>query len=113
MKRFWQADTTKKLNKPTTQFDACGAYDLKNGGEAIAKGSQKKEWSDALSFLEWYGIPHMEGFGIIIIDDENTALYGSLAKSDDGNNNLECFKAANYIKIGLFSVASAVAYSLY
>ena len=53
---------------------------MKNGNEAIPKGSEKKEWSDALSFLEWYGIPHMDGFGIIIIDDENTGLYGPLSK---------------------------------
>ena len=67
-----------------------------------------------MSFLEWYGIPHMDGFGIIIIDDENTGLYGSLsAKNDGSSNSLECFKAANYLKLGLVSAVGAVAYSLY
>ena len=55
----------------------------------------------------------MDGFGIIIIDDENTGLYGSLAKNDGSSNSLECFKAANYLKLGLVSAVGAVAYSLY
>lgn len=26
-------------------------------------------WGNALDFLEWYGIPKMSGFGIVIVDD--------------------------------------------
>ena len=67
LKRLWGQDA---LNTATTVFDACGAYDFKDGGTPIAKGSKYKDWGDALSFLEWYGIPLMDGFGIIIIDNE-------------------------------------------
>ena len=63
------------LANVTYIFDACGAYDFKNDGNPIAKGSQFEAWGNALSFLEWYGIPLMEGFGIIIIDDENPNKY--------------------------------------
>ena len=72
---MWKTDASVKgftgLNKPTKQFDACGVYDIKNGGAPIPNGSTKKEWANALDFLEWYGIPEMEGFGIIIVDDTN------------------------------------------
>ena len=55
------------LNAPTTIFDSCGVYDL--NGNGIPRGSKNPAWQDALSFLEWYGLPQMEGFGIIIVDN--------------------------------------------
>lgn len=63
-KRMWNSE----LKKPTEMFDNCGVYDNKT---AIAKPSQYPKWTEALSFLEWYGVPLMNHFGIIIIDDEN------------------------------------------
>jgi len=72
IKRMWgmkKTDSNLGLNKNTYIFDTCGTYDFKNDGAVISKGSEKQEWSDALSFLEWYGIPHMEGFGLVILDD--------------------------------------------
>lgn len=50
----------------------------------------------------------MSGFGIIIIDDENASLYTSIRQEP-----FECFKAGNYLKIGLLSAASVVALTLY
>ena len=64
-----------ELSKPTEIFDSCGAYGFKGSGDPIAKGSKFAAWQDALSFLEWYGIPHMDKFGIIIIDDLNPTKY--------------------------------------
>ena len=68
--RFWLDDPSKpleNLSKSMTKFDTCGAND-KDGG-AIEKGSDYEDWQTALNFLEWYGIPQMEGFGIILIDN--------------------------------------------
>ena len=56
------------LNAPTTIFDSCGVNDFKKGS-GVPRGSKNPEWGDALSFLEWYGLPQMEGFGVIIIDN--------------------------------------------
>jgi len=72
MKRMWGLKLTDKndyLNEPTKIFDKCGVYDFKNGGAVISKGSENSAWQNAQDFLEWYGVPHMDGFGLIIIDD--------------------------------------------
>lgn len=77
--RMWGVGIEQKMDKlssPTEIFDNCGAYDRNEG--IIPKGSVYPSWKDALSFLEWYGIPEMAGFGIIIIDDTNPALYTPL-----------------------------------
>jgi len=70
-------DKLTKIAEPTFMFDNCGAYDLNtgDGDTPINRGSTFPEWGNALSFLEWYGVPLMNGFGIIIIDDENPTLY--------------------------------------
>ena len=68
-------DPLTKLAEVTEIFDSCGAYDYKNDGAAISKGSTFDAWPDALSFLEWYTMPHMENFGIIVIDNENPSKY--------------------------------------
>jgi hypothetical protein len=39
-------------------------------GNTISYPSKYEDWSNCLKFLEWYGIPLMPGFKIIIIDDE-------------------------------------------
>lgn len=103
-----------ELSKPTEIFDACGAYDFKNGGNAIAKGSKFGAWSDALSFLEWYGIPHMDGFGIIIIDDykgNNVRKYNKIDGTPDINGEKKeiCFERAAYIGLALGTVVTSVA----
>ena len=78
--RFWTGDNNPLkqmskenqnptiLNAPTKIFDSCGVNDWKNE-VGVPRGSRKSEWSDALKFLEWYGLPQMEGFGVIIIDN--------------------------------------------
>ena len=95
LNRLWglqTGDDITKLNGPTSIFDACGAYDIHNGGDAIAKGSKFSKWQDALSFIEWYGIPHMSGFGIIIIDDRENSKdkYFSLTGSSSTESE-KCF----------------------
>ena len=77
-----------KLNEPTEMFDNCGVYD---DGTAIAKPSQYPKWTEALSFLEWYGVPLMDHFGVIIIDDENTDQY---AKVTNLGYSTSCYKSA-------------------
>ena len=57
------------LNLPTKQWDQCGVYDIRNGNADIAYGSKFSNFNNALAFLDWYGMPLMEGFGFIIIDD--------------------------------------------
>lgn len=77
-KRMWNLDPSASavlLGQPTDLFDNCGAYDFKNDGSPIDKSSTFADWSDALKYLEWYGIPHMDGFGIIFIDDQNQNKY--------------------------------------
>ena len=62
------------LNKPTTQWDQCGVHDIRDGGSDIAYASGK--FANALDFLDWYAVPLMDGFGIIIIDDtDSKSLY--------------------------------------
>ena len=86
-KRMWGQDKSVDssiLNFPTKMFDTCGAYDFKNGGAQISKGSEKSEWQNALDFLEWYGLPYMEGFGVIIIEDQAPNKYLNLPGSKTG-----------------------------
>ena len=92
-----------KLNGPTQIFDACGAYDIHNGGDAISKGSKFPKWQDALSFIEWYGIPLMSGFGIIIIDDRENSKekYSTLPGETE-----KCFQKA--IRIASSAVSAAL-----
>ena len=59
----------------TTKFDACGAYD---DGEAIPHPSKYEKWRNCIQFLEWYGIPMMPGFGIVIINDVSGSSYENL-----------------------------------
>ena len=61
------------LSKPTQQWDSCGVYDIRDGGSDIPYASGK--FDNALDFLDWYSVPLMDGFGLIIIDDTNPSLY--------------------------------------
>ena len=79
------ANDYKNLGKPTEQFDNCGAYDIDNGNEPIVRPSTFDKWKNALSFLEYYGIPHLPNFGIIIFYDEDP-------------EEKSCFKAAMYLQ---------------
>ena len=63
-----ELDAATGLDSVTYQFDKCGAYDVHNDGASIPLGSEFEEWGDALSFLEWYGFPKLDGFKIVIID---------------------------------------------
>ena len=56
-----------KLKDPTLQWDQCGVYNIRDDNKDIPYAS--RFFPNALDFLDWYGIPLMEGFGIIIIDD--------------------------------------------
>ena len=91
---MWGLDSTASavlLGQPTTLFDNCGAYDFKAGGNPIDKSSTFSDWSNALKYLEWYGIPHMDGFGIIFIDDQNQNKYIQFTNSELGE---PCFERA-------------------
>ena len=74
-----------KLNRPTTQFDHCGIQnifynEIKNRtnpetGEEYWQEEPKmsRNFTDVLTFMEWYEITHMdENFGIILMDDVAT-----------------------------------------
>ena len=113
---MWGLQTTDditKLNGPTEIFDACGAYDIHKGGAAISKGSNFEKWQDALSFLEWYGIPHMDGFGIIIIDnregsqDKYFSITGSTTEAE------KCFEKAAKIATSLLCSLLVFTYSVF
>ena len=56
-----------KLNNSTKIFDACGVYD--KGGDAVPYPSTESNFGDAMTFLEWYGLVMMPGFGFIIVDN--------------------------------------------
>lgn len=48
-------------------------YDIRDNGSDIPYASGK--FKNALDFLDWYSVPLMSGFGLIIIDDTNPSLY--------------------------------------
>ena len=62
--------TYNDLAETTEIFDACGAY-VGEGDDAVSVpyGSENSDWNNAVNFFNWYGIPEMEGFGVIIIND--------------------------------------------
>lgn len=60
---------TTKLSDPTEMFDNCGVNI--NEQKSVARPSVEPEWKTALDFFEWYQVPLMKDFGVIIIDDEN------------------------------------------
>jgi hypothetical protein len=104
----------KGLNEPTEIFDSCGAYNVAGGavengkgedelGAAIRKGSKFTKWDNALKFLEWYGIPYMDGFGIVIIDNLNPDKYATL--NDEGEN---CFNSAKLLNVASITAAFLV-----
>jgi hypothetical protein len=114
LKRLWGVDSEeKKLNAPTNVFDACGAYDFKNGGNPISKGSKFEAWSDALNFLEWYGVPLMDGFGIIIIDNESDGNPYQKVNADVAGYTEECFNSGMRLALSAVSVVSLTALALY
>lgn len=63
------------LGNKTTKFDACGAYD---GDDAVPHPSKYDKWKNCIEFLEWYGVPMMPGFGIVIINDVSGSSYENL-----------------------------------
>lgn len=84
-RRMWNGN----LSDPTEMFDNCGVYD---DGNAVPKPSQYPKWNTALNFLEWYGVPLMNDFGIIIIDDENQEQYSKITNL---GYNTDCYKVAS------------------
>ena len=68
------------LRKPVTQYDNCGVMDWDDEtlsaessyykeDDEVNYPSEKEEWSDAIKFLNWVGLKHMEDFNFVIIDD--------------------------------------------
>ena len=55
-----------KINNATKIFDACGVYD---DSGAIPYPSTHPNFADAMTFLEWYGLQMMPGFGFVIVDN--------------------------------------------
>lgn len=95
--RMWGYDpghTTDVLRSPTEVFDDCGVY---INGESVPKPSRNENWKTALDFMEWYGLPLMDGFGIILVDDSEEAksAYNDVLLS---GYDLECFKSAVRLK---------------
>jgi len=104
------------LNDYTNIFDECGAYNGVNGGDraVIEKGSEYRPWKDALSFLEWFGVQKMPGFGIIIVDKDNLSAYeyfpGIGANVED---DTDCFDMAKALTASVaFISATLVAINL-
>ena len=53
-------------------MDTCGAYDGSDDIVANHKEDYAQEnWTNALEFLEWFGVQKMGNFGIVIINDES------------------------------------------
>ena len=96
---MWDVKEMGALNNYTKVFDKCGAYDM-DGETAVEKGSTFKKWDNALNFIEEFGVPEMDGFGIIIIDDSNPKQYEGLKGIDTIylDNEIACYNNAN-IKI--------------
>ena len=91
-KTLWAA----KLSDPTEMFDNCGVN--LDGGTAVARPSVGPTWKTALDFLEWYQVPLMPGFGIIIIDDENKDQYNSISGL---GYDTKCFKGGMKLAVAL------------
>jgi hypothetical protein len=86
-------DNITGLGSPITDWDRCGVYDiwtlqisqLPNAAREYYRWPSK-QFPDWLSFIEYWGLPNMPGFGFIIIDDVSTP---ELAKSVTNRN---CWK---------------------
>lgn len=79
------------LNNFTKVFDKCGIYD--RDGNGIPYASEHEPFDSVLSFMNWYKVPKMEDFGIIIID-ETSDKYAAQ------NLDTACFKGAQMIAAG-------------
>jgi len=94
--RLWGYDpgsSTDLISKPTENFDDCG---LIINGSSVAKPSRKKEFANVLDFMEWYQVPLMHGFGIIIIDDKaDKSTYQGVFER---GYNIDCFANATRLK---------------
>ena len=111
VKRMWGIEedgpqSLLKLNDYSEVFDACGAYDGTKDQGSVPKGSKYPAWSNALKFLEWFQVQKMDGFGIIIVDNENEKAYDNIPGISDLVTDLDCFNFARYlsVSIGIFSV---------
>ena len=113
LKRLWVvpvADPMTNLNKPTTQWDQCGVHDIRNGNENIPYASGKAQFANALDFLDWYGVPLMTGFGMIIIDDTKAeSLYAQVVGSA---RTIECFNGGKSLGTAIIGFVG-IAISLY
>lgn len=90
LKKFWKPYAHKdsdysSLNNFTKTFDKCGLNDRE--GNSIPFSSDHEPFDSVLSFLNWYKVPQMEGFGVIIID-ETSDKYAA------HNLDTTCFKGA-------------------
>lgn len=90
-------DDMKKLGNITTNFDACG---IKRDYDILLRPSIDSGWSNVIDFLEWFGILYYEGFGFIIVDDE-----------DENMKGVDCFNKARFI--GLTAMASLASLGFY
>ena len=100
-----QSTDFSQLGKPTTQFDSCGIQ-ITDPSYTYSLGSSYPAWQDALSFLEWYQIPLMSTFGMIIVDDTNTQKYYKYYNLPK-NYTVDCFNNAKIlIGFSIFSIIS-------
>ena len=122
LERLWAVPTVdgkqdiNKLNAPTEQWDQCGVYDIRNGNSDIPYGSKFDHFNNALSFLDWYGMPLMDGFGFIIIDntgkpEESKSLYQSFMEGKKSVDDI-CFNNGNRLKTSMMVVAGAIGVAL-
>lgn len=61
---MWKSD----IASATDSFDNCGVY---VDSKPVPFPSKNEKFKSAMSFMEWYGVPLMKDFGLIIIDDSN------------------------------------------
>jgi len=77
-----------------------------------------RKFVDWLTYIEWWGLPNMSGFGYIIVDDVTPAAKKNPRYTEDGKGF--CFKGLDYEKGALmtapwvgFVAAVAVIASIY
>jgi len=98
------------LNDYTEIFDECGAYNGVNGSNraVIEKGSEYRPWKDALSFLEWFGVQKMPGFGIIIVDRDNLSAYENIPGISNVEDDTNCFDMAKALTISVAFISATL-----
>ena len=85
---------------------------MNNDKAVIPKGSKFEGWQDALSFLEYYGLPLMSGFGIIIIDNRDVSKDKYFTITNSNTETEKCFERASKMAISALVSTIGLAFTL-